>query len=223
MNQNLSSGTVPMVPRQTPFKFLDYFEDKQADSIRFAGREQDIAEVVSRALADRTFVLYGRSGLGKTSLLLAGVFPQFRERGYFPLHVRLLDDPLSDLQKSLKAAVIGDGPVPSDLAGLVARLPGDAGVLLAFDQFEEFFIRNRSEPETRRLFIRRLVELFEHSPRHLRILFSLREDFLAEMDDFSADYPEILGNLYRLRPLTAFGSRQAIIAPLVADKIKFSE
>ncbi len=117
MNQNIPSGGVPMVPRRTPFKFLDYFEDKQADSVRFAGREQDIAEVVSRALADRTFVLYGRSGLGKTSLLLAGVFPQFRERGYFPLHVRLLDDPLSDLQKSLKAAVIGDGPVPSDLEG----------------------------------------------------------------------------------------------------------
>ena len=223
MNQNIPSGEVPMVPRRTPFKFLDYFEDKQADSVRFAGREQDIAEVVSRALADRTFVLFGRSGLGKTSLLLAGVFPEFRERGYFPLHVRLLDDPLSDLQKTLNAAVTCDGPVPSDLEGLVARLPGDAGVLLAFDQFEEFFIRNRAEPEIRRQFIRKVVELLEHSPRHLRVLFSLREDFLAEMDDFSADYPEILGNLYRLRPLTAFGSRQAIIAPLVADKIKFSE
>lgn len=223
MNQDLSSGAVPMVPRRTPFKFLDYFEDKQSDSVRFAGREQDIAEVVSRALADRTFVLFGRSGLGKTSLLLAGVFPQFRERGYFPLHVRLLDDPLVDLQKTLAAAVIGDGPVPTDLEGLVARLPGDAGVLLAFDQFEEFFIRNRAEPETRRLFIRKVVDLLEHSSRHLRVLFSLREDFLAEMDDFSADYPEILGNLYRLRPLTAYGSRQAIIAPLVADNIKFSE
>jgi hypothetical protein len=223
MNQDFSSGAVPMVPRRTPFKFLDYFEDNKADSVRFAGREQDIAEVVSRALADRTFVLYGRSGLGKTSLLLAGVFPQFRERGFFPLHVRLLDDPLSDLQKTLKSAVIGDGPVPSDLEGLVARLPGDAGVLLAFDQFEEFFIRNRAEPDIRRQFIRRVVELLEHSPRHLRMMFSLREDFLAEMDDFSADYPEILGNLYRLRPLTAFGARQAIIAPLVADKIKFSE
>jgi hypothetical protein len=223
MNQNIPSGEVPMVPRRTPFKFLDYFEDKQSDSLRFAGREQDIAEVVSRALADRTFVLFGRSGLGKTSLLLAGVFPEFRERGFFPLHVRLLDDPLSDLQKTLKAAVVGDGPVPSDLEGLVARLPGDAGVLLAFDQFEEFFIRNRAEPEIRRHFIRKLVELLEHSRRHLRVMFSLREDFLAEMDDFSADYPEILGNLYRLRPLTAFGSRQAIIAPLVADKIKFSE
>jgi hypothetical protein len=223
MNQNIPSGQVPMVPRRTPFKFLDYFEDKQSDSVRFAGREQDIAEVVSRALADRTFVLFGRSGLGKTSLLLAGVFPQFRERGYFPLHVRLLDDPLSDLEKTLKAAVTGDGPVPSDLEGLVARLPGDAGVLLAFDQFEEFFIRNRAEPDTRRQFIRRVVELLEHAPRHLRVLFSLREDFLAEMDDFSAEYPEILGNLYRLRPLTAFGTRQAIIAPLVADNIKFSE
>ena len=223
MNKSISSGEVPLVPRRTPFKFLDYFEDKQSDSIRFAGREQDIAEVVSRALADRTFVLFGRSGLGKTSLLLAGVFPQFRERGYFPLHVRLLDDPLSDLQKTLKAAVIGDGPVPMDLGGLVGRLPGHAGVLLAFDQFEEFFIRNRAEPETRRHFIRKMVELLEHSPRHLHVMFSLREDFLAEMDDFSADYPEILGNLYRLRPLTAFGTRQAIIAPLVADKIKFSE
>jgi len=222
MSQRSESGIL----RGTPFKFLDYFEDKQEDSVRFAGREQDIAEVVSRALADRTFVLYGRSGLGKTSLLLAGVFPQFRERGYFPLHVRLLGDPLSDLQKSLAGAAAGaagDGAIPSDLVSLVGRLPGDAGVLLAFDQFEEFFIRNRADPDTRRAFIRRVVDLIERSPRHLRVLFSLREDFLAEMDEFSADYPEILGNLYRLRPLTAFGARQAIIAPLLAANIKFSE
>ena len=36
MNQNIPSGAVPLVPRRTPFKFLDYFEDKQADSVRFA-------------------------------------------------------------------------------------------------------------------------------------------------------------------------------------------
>src|SRR5258708_10194156 len=59
-----------------PYKFLDYFEEK--DRLSFAGRERDIGEIVARISVDPTVVLYGRSGLGKSSLLLARVFPGFR-------------------------------------------------------------------------------------------------------------------------------------------------
>jgi chromosomal replication initiation ATPase DnaA len=61
-----------------PYRYLDYFHEE--DHLSFAGREEDIAEVAARASADEPFVLYGRSGLGKTSLLLAGVFPVLRDR-----------------------------------------------------------------------------------------------------------------------------------------------
>ena len=34
-------------------------------------------------------VLFGKSGLGKTSLLKAGLFPRMRERNLLPVYVRL--------------------------------------------------------------------------------------------------------------------------------------
>ena len=63
-----------------PYRYLDYFQDNDSDRLSFAGRDDDIAEVAARASSDEPFVLYGRSGLGKTSLLLAGVFPLLRDR-----------------------------------------------------------------------------------------------------------------------------------------------
>ena len=72
--------TQPAELTAAPYKFLDYFDERDAPS--FAGRDQDIAEMVSRVTANRTLVLFARSGLGKTSLLKAGVFPRLRERGF---------------------------------------------------------------------------------------------------------------------------------------------
>lgn len=209
------------VADSSPFKFLDYF--REIDSVRFAGREQDIEEVVARIAADRTFVLYSRSGLGKTSLLLAGVFKPLKERGYTPIHVRLLDNPADDLRSAIVAslpATTASGTAA--LEDLLRAVASQSGVILVFDQFEEFFIRQRDRADVRRDFIRSVIGLLD-GPLPIRLVFSLREDFLAEMDDLSQFHPDILGNMYRLRPLTAFGARQAIIAPLRAAGIKYSE
>ena len=59
----------------SPYKELKYYEE--GDSENFAGREQDVHQLLSRVVISRVFVLYARSGLGKTSVLLAGLFPSF--------------------------------------------------------------------------------------------------------------------------------------------------
>jgi hypothetical protein len=209
-----------------PYKLLDYY--KEGEAATFAGREDDVTEVVARAARERTFVLYGRSGLGKTSLILAGVFPQLRKRGFRPVHVRVLDDPLVDLRN----AIATDLQLPSaenadDLDALLraasCRDTAPAGVVLVLDQFEEFFIRQRKLPVVRRAFINRISELVLDPQGTVQVFFSLREDYLAEMDDFRVGLPEVLANAYRLRPLTAFGARQAIIAPLGQSGIGYDQ
>ena len=47
--------------------------------------------LADKILANRMVVVYARSGLGKTSLLKAGVAPRLREEGYLPLFVRVND------------------------------------------------------------------------------------------------------------------------------------
>jgi hypothetical protein len=207
-----------------PYKFFDYFVE--SDVTKFAGREQDVAEVVARITRDPTLVLYGRSGLGKTSLLLAGVFPHLRTRGFHPILVRTLDNPLIDFRNAVAGAVgLPPEDTTADIPELLkaATVGHEAGVVVVCDQFEEFFIRQRKNPADRRAFIDRIAAFVEDPRIPLKVLFSLREDFLAEMDDFKVAMPEILGNTYRLLPLTAYGARQAIIAPLQQAGIKFDQ
>jgi hypothetical protein len=209
-----------------PYKLLDYY--KEGEAATFAGREDDVAEVVARAARERTFVLYGRSGLGKTSLILAGVFPQLRKRGFRPVHVRVLDTPLVDLRNAIAADLQRPSTENADDLETLLRATSrhnaaPAGVVLVLDQFEEFFIRQRKQPTVRRAFIQRIAELALDPHGAVQVVFSLREDYLAEMDDFRAGLPEVLANSYRLRPLTAFGARQAIIAPLVQAGIGYDQ
>jgi hypothetical protein len=65
------------------------FADTPDDQRLFFGRSQEIDTLFHRIGATRLLVLFGKSGLGKTSLLQAGVFPRLRERAMFPLPVRL--------------------------------------------------------------------------------------------------------------------------------------
>ena len=61
---------------QNPWPGLTAFTEKQHEF--FYGREQESHELFSCVKRERLTVLFGKSGLGKTSLLQAGLFPQLR-------------------------------------------------------------------------------------------------------------------------------------------------
>ena len=55
----------------------------------FCGRDEETMDIV-RLIDNNLFItLYGSSGIGKTSLLKAGVIPILKRKDYFPLYVRL--------------------------------------------------------------------------------------------------------------------------------------
>jgi hypothetical protein len=196
---------VPAAKSDSPFLLLNYYG--REDAYRFAGRDDEINAVVTGLLSFDTYVLYGKSGLGKTSLIQAGVFPELEKRGMNAVYSRVLDLPVDELK-----------------ARLVHELEqaGTAPVVLVLDQFEEFFIRVREQyekqPELRirecRRFSRMLVELVAEARCKVRILFGIREDYYAELEDFRADIPAIAAHGFRLLPLTSYGARRAIVLPL---------
>jgi hypothetical protein len=201
-----------------PFKVLDFFTEVEQAS--FAGRDREIHEVVAGVLRGPTLVLYGRSGLGKTSLLLAGLFPELRSRGLQPIYVRILNDPMSDLQTAIEDA-FGIKADPGDLPGLLRRAPRQRGIVLVLDQFEEFFIQLRSDPAKRWELIDVVSRLVADRALETSVVFSLREDFLANLDEFRVRLPELFANEYRLHPLTAFGTHQAISRALEQSGVRF--
>jgi uncharacterized protein YjbI with pentapeptide repeats len=204
-----------------PFKFLAYYEE--ADAASFGGRERESGEIADRVARTRTHILYGRSGLGKTSLILAGVFPELRRRGWTPVHIRTLADPIGDLlltcealaaelKVEVPAAVHGDAS--ARVLAILRGLPERDSVVLVFDQFEEFFIRFRDNPKVREAFIELIAAIAGDRRVAGHKVFSLREDYLAEMDEFRSRLPKLFDHEYRLRAMTAYGVRQAIARPL---------
>ncbi len=179
----------------------------------FHGRDEEVAELARRVQRKNLTVLFGQSGLGKTSLLRAGLVPRLRNEGYCPVYVRIDYAPESPppaeqiKQAILKAtAAVGDWTRPGTaLAGeslwefLHHRgdLLRDAGgrtllPLLIFDQFEEIFTLAQADDRGRlraREFLEDLADLVENRPP-LALEQRLDQDEAAAEDyDFArADY-----------------------------------
>src|SRR3954463_7691442 len=70
-----------------PWPGLDPFDER--DREYFHGRTAEGGELLRLVRRELLTVLFGRSGLGKTSLLKAGLFPLLREEDALPVYVRL--------------------------------------------------------------------------------------------------------------------------------------
>ena len=66
------------VDADNPWPGLAAFDESASEF--FHGRADEISRVLHTVLDNPMTVLYGRSGMGKTSLLRAGLFPRLRER-----------------------------------------------------------------------------------------------------------------------------------------------
>ena len=67
------------------------FQDTELDRRLFRGRAEEADTVLHSILSADLFLLYAVSGMGKTSVLNAGVMHQLRARGHWPVSVRLND------------------------------------------------------------------------------------------------------------------------------------
>jgi len=84
--QSESAATTLPEPSNPWLGLASYTEQ---DKERFFGRERETAEVLRLIERDALTVVFGRSGLGKTSVLQAGVIPQLQGAAYFPIAFRL--------------------------------------------------------------------------------------------------------------------------------------
>jgi hypothetical protein len=196
-----------------PYKFLDYFETEDADI--FCGRDTESQIVTRLVLSYRLLTLFGPSGAGKTSLLLAGVLPRLAAEGYQHVYVRALDDPLVTLRRAV-AERTGqvDEPALATLRDVLYTLLAlEDKLVIILDQFEEFFLRVGSQ--RRNEFLTQLAETLTNPNREVRVIFTLREDYLPHLDEVRPLLPDIFGNSFRLITLERSNARVAITEPAV--------
>ena len=124
----------------SPYRGLAAFEDSELDALYFFGRERDTEIVVANLIASRFTVLYGPSGVGKSSLLLAAVARTLRELPEQPLVVVFSswgDDPRAALAAAVAEAARSRGRRAGRDVSSARRPRRD--VYLILDQAEEYF------------------------------------------------------------------------------------
>ncbi|HTP09126.1 MAG TPA: SIR2 family protein [Anaerolineae bacterium] len=223
----LSQPPAPLVPLSSldePYKLLDFFTPEDAPI--FFGREQEIEKFSALLHARRLVVLYGNSGVGKTSLLLAGVKPHVEASStpYEMFYVRMLDDPTLAIRRAISQhpAMVHlpeEGPLIDflDAAAITLGRP----LVIVLDQFEEFFIRQSAT--SRAAFMAELAAWHEARRVPVKVILSLREDWLAALSELETYLPEVLSVNHRLRllPLTRDQARHAIILPVARLNITY--
>jgi len=198
------------------------FSERQAPF--FFGRDGERKIVAANLLASRLTVLYGPSGVGKSSLLNAGVASYLRrlaqqnmeEYGAPEFSVIVFgawrDDPRCGLGRLLGEQISDD--VPGRLAEKLDRVSSRRGcdLLVILDQFEEYFLYHPHE-DSESGFASEFAEAVNRSVR-ASFLISIREDSLAKLDRFESAIPGILGNRLRVDHLNLDAAREAIQKPL---------
>ncbi len=194
----------------------------------FFGRAADTQLLISNLYASPLTVVYGSSGVGKTSVILAGVVPEVEREGDAAIlvHRTWQDAARSRSLGPRLAQVIGDGDMGEAMgeAPIAADVPLDVlaerlaarwrrPIFLVFDQFEEYFLYNEASDDAGSL-DGELARLINRRDLDVNVMIVLREDSLAALDRFRHRIPTLLNNLYRLEHLTADEARHAIEEPL---------
>jgi WD40 repeat protein len=216
-------------PTQTildPYIGLRPYTDSADDCARFFGREQEQEIIIANLYATSLTVFYGASGVGKSSVLLAGVVPKLRQTPRFACVVfrtwqlekvlpQLKAEILRAVQIAAKQAVEVDSTMTLDdfLFECARVLRGR--IVLIFDQFEEYFLYHGPSAVSEG-FEAEFARSVNRSEIDATFLLSMREDGLSKLDRFQGRIPNLLNNLLRLDHLGREAAIRAIREPLEA-------
>jgi tetratricopeptide (TPR) repeat protein len=223
-------------PPAAPYAGLrPYSED---DAPFFFGRERVKESIIDNLKAKRLTLVYGASGVGKSSVLRAGVEYQLRRLAQENLELKgtpLLavavfqewqewsNDPMSGLlacvQESVKRT-LGDPTVEltrssnslaEDFQQLAARVGGD--LLIILDQFEDYFLYHRQEAGDG-TFLDEFQRMVNRPDLRVNFVLSVRDDAYSKLEHFKDDVPSIFDNSLRIDHLNAEAAREAISEPI---------
>lgn len=213
-----------------PFRGLVPYTEKDADY--FFGRAEETEIIIANCLTTRVTVFYGASGVGKSSVLHAGVMRALRERAQFNLVQRNCpeavgvafsswrDDPVSPfvdrVEQTLRGLIPPDWRLSPRSPSLAATFRAwsqaiQSDLVLILDQFEEYFIYRDVHDVS---FERELAELITDPTLRVNVLLSLREDALARLDTLKTKIPALFDNCLRLEHLSRDSAQQAIEGPI---------
>jgi WD40 repeat protein len=178
----LPAATLP----DDPFRYLARFTEKDAEI--FFGRKAEIRELYAMVTADDQnplILLYGQSGVGKSSFLDAGLVPRLK---WYHQTRYVRRDASRSLTETL-IATLGGSPAGAEPASLcsaweTAEQAAGKPLIVVFDQLEEVFSQpNPLEARELEHFVEELGRAFGGAPGKLRgkLILSFRKEWFPEI------------------------------------------
>ena len=246
-----------VVNAENPWPGLSSFTEEHSGF--FHGRDEETGDIFHLIRRKVLTVLFGQSGLGKTSILQAGLFPRLRGEDFLPVYIRLnhsadAPDLVAQVRDALQKACLpaspdapasADAPAPREGESLWEYFHREDNdfwsarnrilvPVLVFDQFEEIFTLAAEGEKPRQRVSRLVAELaslienrplltgrpersaaaeavFNRDKGNFKIVLSLREDFLANLESLKNQIPSIAGNRFRLTMMDGRQALQAVV------------
>lgn len=240
--------------QNNPWLGLASYQVQDADL--FFGREKEMAVLCDVIKQNYSTVIYGKSGMGKTSLINAGLIPLLSADGFLPVSIKLEHNGKRSYADQIIEAVTQkleeQGGEMEGADGLEGVLPEECKLWTFFhtrifwskdnhrvvpvvfiDQFEEMFTICESKTDVQNFFAL-LNDLFQSLPpddvlklmdekgirmdfsesTNFRLILSLREDFLARLEDYSYNIPVLRKNRVGVSPLSGLQAMDVILKPV---------
>jgi WD40 repeat protein len=219
---------------------MPFTEEAQAF---FNGRDAEVGDLLRLIRRDTLTVLFGQSGLGKSSLINAGASPRLRAEDYFPIYLRLdfsdagrdvLEQVWTTIASSCREHAV-DAPAPApgetlweffhrrDTHFWSARNRLLTPVLF-FDQFEEIFTLGRHGEglEARcRALIAELADLIEDRMPDVVAKRVDADPALAEAFDFAKHVYKVVFS-FREDYLPEFEDLAHLIRPIMHNRMRLA-
>jgi tetratricopeptide (TPR) repeat protein len=206
---------------RSPYKGLMPYAEEDAEL--FFGRDRDCAIITANLFASRLTILFGASGVGKSSVLQAGVAHNLRQKEdiavvvFSDWHEAPLDNLRQAVQDEIERVLGADlnqveaVSFKDFLADCASRLDGHLVIIL--DQFEEYLLYH-PEDKGPSSFVTEFARVVNNRDIPVSFLIAIREESLARLDRFKGRIPQLFSNYLRLDHLDEKAARKAIEKPL---------
>ena len=154
-----------------PWKGLNFYKEGEV----IYGRNSEIESLSHYIFNNTQTVLYGKSGIGKSSILNAGIFPLARKKGMLPIPIRLDHNNDASYIEQIRQAIVKSGADVHEIAPVIDPAKETlweylhrniffdkegkrAQLLIVLDQFEEIFTLQQDE-KTKLAFFNDIADL----------------------------------------------------------------
>jgi hypothetical protein len=193
----------------------------------FFGREREADDLLSLVMFHRIVLLYAQSGAGKSSLINTSIVPGLVQAQFSALPIARVRGAPSAKSGSVPniyafnvvssiapEALLETSPALRLANAIEAAAPSwrESSPVLILDQFEELFTTDQDRWSEREGFFAQIAEA-QAEIHTLRILLSMREEFIAELDPLIWRVPQGIDARYRLELLRHDAAIAAVREP----------